>query len=574
MANARRIDLAAGRRHQLLERTAEVQFARGVAPATLAPLLRDAGAVGDAAASAFVAAGDATVFTDPDGAEQWYDDAVLAGALESAVAVGRAEARWFGAQPGAWDALGGPTLTDRSQAGRHDRCTAALLAGDGRLGRSADQLLNLVRLMDPADPAQPATLASAAVAVAGLGRSAEAATLISEIDRSLRPLDLHDRALLLHATLARATLDSATDVVPLAVEVAEAAERVRWRVPLVDTAAATAALACLQRHDRLAAEAILERAIVAGTGGPVGDRRHRLLLAWVRLRSGRYDTALEVVADDRFASSELPGRDRLLRVAIEALLARRSGDVPGQLAAWKQAELLLARQGADLPSIDPWSELIVAAARTGALNRATPVIDELRLQVEVAGDPGPLVVALDWLDVQIAIVRDDPDAAAAAADALARRVAPGESTSAAAALAAAARSWALVLAGRFDREEVDAAAQGLVDLGYPWEASRLLGQAAIRSSDAGATRALLERARDLKAPTGPDVAPTGDRGGLSEREVEVAGHLLDGLTHKEIGAQLYISAKTVEHHVARIRTKLGAGSRAELLAEIRAVLAG
>ena len=49
--------------------------------------------------------------------------------------------------------------------------------------------------------------------------------------------------------------------------------------------------------------------------------------------------------------------------------------------------------------------------------------------------------------------------------------------------------------------------------------------------------------------------------------------MLDGRTHREIGAQLFISAKTVEHHVARIRQKLGAGSKAELLAAIREELA-
>jgi DNA-binding CsgD family transcriptional regulator len=45
--------------------------------------------------------------------------------------------------------------------------------------------------------------------------------------------------------------------------------------------------------------------------------------------------------------------------------------------------------------------------------------------------------------------------------------------------------------------------------------------------------------------------------------------VLEGRTHREIGAQLYISAKTVEHHVARVRQKLGATTRAELLAAIR-----
>ena len=48
--------------------------------------------------------------------------------------------------------------------------------------------------------------------------------------------------------------------------------------------------------------------------------------------------------------------------------------------------------------------------------------------------------------------------------------------------------------------------------------------------------------------------------------------MLDGLTHKEIGAILFISPKTVEHHVARIRQKLGAATRAEMLAGLRATL--
>jgi DNA-binding NarL/FixJ family response regulator len=53
----------------------------------------------------------------------------------------------------------------------------------------------------------------------------------------------------------------------------------------------------------------------------------------------------------------------------------------------------------------------------------------------------------------------------------------------------------------------------------------------------------------------------------------VAQYIVDGLTHKEIGAQLYISPKTVEHHVAKIRQKLGASTRAEMLAALRSHLA-
>ncbi|WP_245717422.1 response regulator transcription factor, partial [Nocardia jejuensis] len=58
---------------------------------------------------------------------------------------------------------------------------------------------------------------------------------------------------------------------------------------------------------------------------------------------------------------------------------------------------------------------------------------------------------------------------------------------------------------------------------------------------------------------------------LSEREREVAELVLLGLTYREIGGRLYISAKTVEHHVARIRRRIGAGSRSELLSMLRAM---
>ena len=46
--------------------------------------------------------------------------------------------------------------------------------------------------------------------------------------------------------------------------------------------------------------------------------------------------------------------------------------------------------------------------------------------------------------------------------------------------------------------------------------------------------------------------------------------VLDGLTHKEVGAQLYISPKTVEHHVGHILTKLGFANHAQVAAWVTA----
>ena len=60
---------------------------------------------------------------------------------------------------------------------------------------------------------------------------------------------------------------------------------------------------------------------------------------------------------------------------------------------------------------------------------------------------------------------------------------------------------------------------------------------------------------------------------MSDREREVAELLLLGMPYRDIGSQLFISAKTVEHHVARIRRRLGAESRSEMLSMLRAMLA-
>ena len=78
--------------------------------------------------------------------------------------------------------------------------------------------------------------------------------------------------------------------------------------------------------------------------------------------------------------------------------------------------------------------------------------------------------------------------------------------------------------------------------------------------------------RAHRGPAGAETAPDPPRpapGTISDREREVAELVLDGLTYKQIGEQLFISAKTVEHHIARMRQRLGLGSRGELFARLR-----
>jgi DNA-binding CsgD family transcriptional regulator len=54
--------------------------------------------------------------------------------------------------------------------------------------------------------------------------------------------------------------------------------------------------------------------------------------------------------------------------------------------------------------------------------------------------------------------------------------------------------------------------------------------------------------------------------GLTGREQQVLDLLREGITNAEIGERLFVSAKTVEHHVGRVLAKLGVRSRAEAAA--------
>ncbi len=73
--------------------------------------------------------------------------------------------------------------------------------------------------------------------------------------------------------------------------------------------------------------------------------------------------------------------------------------------------------------------------------------------------------------------------------------------------------------------------------------------------DGDAVEAVLRASghRSTKRPEQP--------GGLTPREVEVLGMLARGLTSKQIAQHLYITPKTVGHHIGHIYTKIGASNR-------------
>jgi ATP/maltotriose-dependent transcriptional regulator MalT len=78
------------------------------------------------------------------------------------------------------------------------------------------------------------------------------------------------------------------------------------------------------------------------------------------------------------------------------------------------------------------------------------------------------------------------------------------------------------------------------------------------------------RARGVQGiPRGSRTSTRLDPHGLTKREAEILGLLSEGLRNSAIAKRLFLSTKTVDHHVSAILTKLGVPSRAEAVAMAR-----
>lgn len=361
-----------------------------------------------------------------------------------------------------------------------------------------------------------------------------------------------------------------------------------------DTPAALVTLAALHGGDPVRARSVIGRAV---SQLPTSDQpdladaifvthRHRLLLGWAHMQDGQLQAAAAAVP--AAGNATLHRRDALWAAALQTAIARRSGDSGAMQKHWYSAMEVLAEYSADLFALLPLGELWVAAARMRQVDQLQHTLDEAFGLLAALGDPLLWSVPLHWAGVHAGILANSPDAVAPHGQAL---TAAAPHSLFAKALATAGRTWLRVLANHVDVDEVTAAARALAQFGHTWDATRLAGQAALQTADPRVSQAMLQLARDLKQtvaiPELPVEAAPLDGAmvavpsslarpattQLSDREREVAELLLLGMPYRDIGSQLFISAKTVEHHVARIRRRLGAESRSEMLSMLRALLA-
>jgi DNA-binding CsgD family transcriptional regulator len=280
----------------------------------------------------------------------------------------------------------------------------------------------------------------------------------------------------------------------------------------------------------------------------------RLLLAmraWLELERGDWTAAAETAG--RVLAVRCPLSSLQARVVIGLVRARR-GD-PDPWSVLEEAGTLAARTG-----------LLVWVSQTAAASAEAAWL-EGRSHVIAALTEAPFELALRrgaaWPIGELAYwrfrggIREEVPAGAAA-------------------------PYALQIAGDWE-----GAAELWTELGCRYEAAVALGDAddeaalrraldelqalGARPAAAIVARRLRERgARDL--PRGPRSSTRGNPAGLTQRELEVLGLVAEGLRNSEIGERLFLSGRTVDHHVSAILRKLCVRTRAE--ASVEAVRLG
>ena len=267
--------------------------------------------------------------------------------------------------------------------------------------------------------------------------------------------------------------------------------------------------------------------------------------------------ALSRVHTGRWAEAE-PAAARVLDHPTDVTIARI-------MALIALGRLKVRRGDADAGEV--LDEALALAAPTGTLQRIGPVRAARAEAAWLAGDPERVAAEADAV-IELARAKRHPWHVGELSWWLAQADRPhGDTTSVAA-------PWRLQLEGRW-REAADA----WTARECPYEAARALlhsdevahvAEAHVVFDRLGAAPAAAlaqRRLRQLGArriPRGRRAATRANPAGLTERELDVLRLVAAGLLNGEIAARLFLSQRTVDHHVSAILAKLGVGSRREV----------
>ncbi|REJ05314.1 LuxR family transcriptional regulator [Microbacterium bovistercoris] len=522
-------------------------------------------------AAVLVGQADRLLATRPQRATALYRAAVRCGADEATVAGRRAEAAWADGDVDGAAAIAESAPQEAPDSERLTDVAAAVWAARGMM-RQADAVYRATAASETTAAAR-AAIPSLAV---GAFRPPEAAAVPPVPSALGVSMDL------LHRGLA-ASLEAggAEEALSDLVRSASLYTSAGTASAICELPAVIAAVVALNAGATATAQTVLDDAIAGGHGGPWAMRRLLLWRAWVAMQRAHPAEARESLERALEDGCALSPRDQLLARALRVAIARRYESAAGLEAAWQEARGSILRTEIDLFLVHPLSELATAAARVGDADRVRPALERALSITADLGSPSLWTCQLHWAGIQRGILLNAPESLAPHAKAL---VAASAADPVAAAMARAGRVWTSVLAGKVDPDAVEAAAQGLSAAGMRWDAARLAGHGAARSSDRRIAARLLACARELHpadesrrvaATTGE--AASGEVAAvptemLSEREIEVARMVLDGKTYAEIGETIFISPRTVEHHIAHIRQRLGATSRSDVLDKLRVLL--
>jgi DNA-binding CsgD family transcriptional regulator len=466
----------------------------------------------------------------------------------------------------------------------------------------SDVLLALSRLVedDPGGGAREPELIDRALEDAGTDPGRRAAALLRR-EMWERHRDRFDRALpiarealplaeqsgdraLLAGTLTRiADLEVLQGIAPDPVERFRAAIDAGSGLDLDSSADSAQSMlaACLIRMGRVAEARTLllgERERVRAVGDEASLEMVCVLLTELEWLAGDWDRALAYAEEGRLVASQ--AESRLLEGALTALIAlvhASRGDV--ELARTAALEAVSRCEEVGDRSYAAYARQILGFLELSVGQPATAV-DEFAIYLARPAIEGTKRLAFVGDQIEALVLIGRVDEAELLVGELAAR---GQQLHRPTLTAAAARGSAYVRGAKGDLHDARNSAERAValtaELGLPFEHARAqlaLGDAQRRAKQWRAARETLTSAkagfaalgaRPWESKASDALGRVGGRTreeGLTATERQVATLVAQGLTNKEVAAELFVSVRAVEANLSRIYEKLNVRSRTEL----------